>query len=71
MKGKKTKKGIITISMTEIESTKLYFAVNDAVEKLRKLQTEFENIDTLLSLAEILEVLDGLKYNNRYTSVLD
>lgn len=71
MKGKKTKKGIITISMTEIESIKLYFAVNDAVEKLRKLQKEFENIDTLLSLSEISEVLDGLKYNNRYTSVLD
>lgn len=53
MKGKKNKKGIMTLSMTEFEATDLYFAVNDAIEQLRKLQKGTEYIKTLLPLADI------------------
>lgn len=71
MKGKKNKKGIITLSMTEFEATNLYFAVNDAIEQLRKLQKGTEYIQTLLPLADVSEVIDGLKYTDNYISVLD
>lgn len=70
MKGKKNKKGIITLSMTKFEATDFYFAVNDAIEQLRKLQKGL-NIKTLLPLADVSEVIDGLKYNDNYVSILD
>lgn len=71
MKGKKSKKDIISISMTNIEATKLYFAINDAIEQLRKGNAAETNISMLLSLSEVAEVIDGLKWTNNYTSLLD
>lgn len=71
MKGKRNKKDIVTLSMTKFEATDLYFAVNDAIEQLRKLQKGTEYIKILLPLVEVSEVIDGLKYTDNYISVLD
>ena len=71
MKGKKNKKGIVTISMNDIEAKQLYFAVTEATARLRKLQKGTEYIKTLLPLANLSEVIDGLKCTDNYISVLD
>lgn len=70
MKGKKSKNGVVTISMTKETSAGLFLALVKAAEQIKNLN-DISNIRTLLYLNQVAEVIEELNYQSTYTSIFD
>lgn len=73
MESRVTKTGKVVITMTNAEKELLFDALKSVIDDITKSKVYLpdNDINSLLPLCETKEILEGLKFSNKYKSVLD